>query len=260
MTLPRFSSGQFGRLKHSHLNEAFALIDAWRAQSRSPLTQRGNAPRIINTDTWPALITNFNNGGSLVQYAGYEVILSKTGFVQKPSGRTMVIGDPVNIPAVNQHEFAFHGSFIEPNSIVEVFEFYDSTGLLSRQVAASIGGYTFPALISGSESIGANRWRYSWIHAQFPSAGANQWDAKTPGLTSTVGLNAFARYALNGCEAPNNGTGIEGVGVDMDVDDAILTMQPIAPNVVVQMTREVVAGTQRFWFSLPNAWAVECVK
>lgn len=115
-------------------------------------------------------------------------------------------------------------------------------------------GFLF-ALIAGHSEVSTNFWMYAWAQARAIADG--RWDTKPGGLSSTVDEDPFALPAYNGCENPNNGSGHEGVGALVGtVGAAEITMLPIDTGVVVQLYK--VPGVNRYFFSLPNDFDVEC--
>lgn len=219
---------------------------------------------VQNEAWWLAVITSRSVDGLVpTKYGGSEVEITAGSYVVVGNGRTMNLGDEngVNPPAVNLGETngsTGGGGIVPTGTVVWVHERYDSTAKLSRTITGGFGAWTFPAEIVNSQTLSANRWRYAWREAYFSTSVTTSWLPRPSGLTSTVVGDPFVRFALNGCEAVNDNVSPEGVGVDTEVVGAVLTMQPIAAGVVVDMHREVVAGTPRYWFSLPNAWNVVC--
>ena len=86
------------------------------------------------------------------------------------------------------------------------------------------------ARITGSESIGDNRWKYSW--SEMTVNGTDFVDRSTPRTGSMAD-----GFALNGVESNNASTGVQGNGVNLDgqifTDNENLELQPAATGAVV---------------------------
>lgn len=100
--------------------------------------------------------------------------------------------------------------------------------------------------ITGSTSIGDNKWSYAWEVVTLNDADA--WAAMTTGRGSgTLGL------ALNSMEAPNSDTGLQGNGIVIeDLCDGT-EIAPVATGTVHRMYGQFgSSATPRWVFSSPN--------
>lgn len=117
------------------------------------------------------------------------------------------------------------------------------------------GTWTFHAKITGSTSLSTNRWKYAWTEV---TRTATAWADTSGGRSGTTTTN----FALNGMEANNDGTGIQGNGVDIDgtifTDNTGLAIQPIQGSPVVAMEGRLVDGVLMFTFFAVNAVDGEC--
>lgn len=259
-SLRQYRSGNVNGLDYREVSRMARAANDWELAGQT-LDLRGE---VQNQAWWMAVITARSVDGLVpTKYAGSEVEITAGAYVVVGNGRSMQLGDEngANPPAVNLGETSGStggGGIVPTGTVVWVHERYDSTGKLSRTITGGIGAWTFPAQINTSQTLAPNRWRYSWQEVYFATAGATSWTLRPNGLTSTKLADVYFQFALNGCEAANNNESPEGVGVITDEGNAVLQMQPILAGVVVDMHREVVAGSPRYWFSLPNAWKVTC--
>lgn len=123
--------------------------------------------------------------------------------------------------------------------------------------AATDGGFkgSFFARITAATALGSNRWKYAWEQVVPDGSTEGAWRAVAGGWThSTHG------YLYNMAEAPNDGAGIEGNGVDRANLPGGWAMRPIALGVVVHVLAQF-SGTafKCGYFSQPNADDGACV-
>lgn len=114
----------------------------------------------------------------------------------------------------------------------------------------------FWAKITGSASIGTNRWKYAWTEQRRTSTGFENLTSGRTGTTSTD-------FAINSVEANNDGTGIQGNSVDIDGtifdDNTGLELQAVRGDPVVRMWVDTDAdGNTAFTFEYVNAIDGEC--
>lgn len=120
-------------------------------------------------------------------------------------------------------------------------------GTLTRREVAEIW-----AELIDFESVGVNRWKYAWREVKW-SGGS--WVEVTGGATYLT-----HGYAYNGIEFPNDGTGIEGNGIDMANLVGTFSLVPIGTGVVVPIRGPLAdgAGTNTYWFTAVNAIDGDC--
>lgn len=116
------------------------------------------------------------------------------------------------------------------------------------------GNSAFIARIDSFMLVGANRWEYDFVEMVQDSTN-HGYSVLRDGRTGK---------ALNGCEAANDGTGTESVGVETVTNNATLQMLPIRPGNVVVMCEAFDIGpdaesTTAYSFSLPNAYLLTCL-
>lgn len=110
---------------------------------------------------------------------------------------------------------------------------------------------SFWAKITGSTAVPStsNRWRYSWTEQERTTDGFSDLSGGRSGSTSSG-------YAINAVEVSNDGSGVEGHGVDVDGTDypAGFEVQPVQGNPVHRMWVDYNAsGTPFYTFSSENA-------
>ena len=108
---------------------------------------------------------------------------------------------------------------------------------------------SFWAKITGNAANGTNRWKYAWTEVERTSTAFQDLSGGRSGTTSSG-------FAINGGEANNDGTGVQGHGVDIDGDDypAGFEVQPIQGDPVVRMYVEYTSsGTAYYTFYATNA-------
>lgn len=255
MALPRFNSGRFGKLTHTVINEAFGLIEANRVQPGQGRGEDRGRPSVVQEARWFARITD-RSTTTPIKYSGQEVYRNGDSFDLLVNGRVMdKTGDvAANIYGLNIWEGG--GASPIPNgTVVEVREYHRATSGLGRDIVG--GGFpaesVFDALITGSQVLGTNKWRYSWKAAIISGT---SFIVDTAGRTSTVSGNDFALPALNGCE-----TLITNTGGTITGTTATAQLLPIPVGICVHIRESVEfggGGGKKYSFSLPNAYAVAC--
>ena len=110
--------------------------------------------------------------------------------------------------------------------------------------------------ITGHTTNGTNQWKYAWTEQVRTSTG---WQDAANARTGTTSSD----YALNACEANNDGTGVQGNSVDIDgsifTDNTDLDIQPVQGDPVVWAWRGVDAsGEPCLTFEYVNAIDGEC--
>jgi len=97
-----------------------------------------------------------------------------------------------------------------------------------------------------ADSPAQNRWTYSWAEVEKTTAGYGGWTTKSGGRSGTN--NAF-----NSIEDMNDGTALEGNGVDLDDVRWFYTQYlPAATGDVVWMEPVRVGAVTEYWFSYEN--------
>lgn len=110
--------------------------------------------------------------------------------------------------------------------------------------------------ITGNATNGTNQWKYAWTEQVRTSTG---WQDAANARTGTTSSD----YALNACEANNDGTGIQGNSIDIDgavfTDNSDLEIQPVQGDPVVWAWRGVDASNNPcLTFEYVNAVDGEC--
>jgi len=98
------------------------------------------------------------------------------------------------------------------------------------------GGFeVFAARVTGVQARPTpNQWLYGFEEMEW-NRDSEAWEVKQGGRTSWLGGDNFANPAVNGCEAPNDGVAMEGVGLD-------LSWPPMACSEIVAIQPGVVIG------------------
>lgn len=103
----------------------------------------------------------------------------------------------------------------------------------------------FLARITGNSSAGTNKWTYTWEEVYLKGDGTYATSGRT---SATHGV------AVNGAEAGNSGSGVQGNGVDLANLPAEFEIKPIATGGVHQMLGPFGDDETRVcWFKCPNA-------
>lgn len=110
--------------------------------------------------------------------------------------------------------------------------------------------------ITGNATNGTNQWKYAWTEQVRTSTGWQDAANARTGATSSD-------FALNACEANNDGTGIQGNSIDIDgtvfTDNSDLEIQPVQGDPVVWAWRGVDAsGNPCLTFEYVNAVDGNC--
>lgn len=118
------------------------------------------------------------------------------------------------------------------------------------------GQDSFWAKITGNAADGTNKWKYAWTEQQRTASG---WQDLSGGRTGTTTTG----FAVNGIEANNDGTGIQGNSVDIDGtifdDNTDLEIQPVQGDPVVRMWVDAdSSGALAYTFEYVNAIDGEC--
>jgi len=100
------------------------------------------------------------------------------------------------------------------------------------------------ARITARSAVGTNRWQYSWteVYAVGLSGTDIVFDDVTGGAAS-----ATHGYAYNLHEINNDGSGVEGNGVNVDNLPAELSYQPVAIGDVVEIIGQFGDGSDNYW-------------
>jgi len=258
--LPRFNSGQIGRLTFEHLNEICDTVDRLR-----PLLTAGAGFVPTSSDLCFARITHA--AGSYQDYRWAEVWpKSKADYNRyvewedRPDGRTSFAstdGDRYQpayaIPAWGATTGA--NVTLGVNSIVSMLRLIGADGKVSWLILSALAQSTIPAIITAAATLGVatnppTRWKYTWkeVYADIVVPAGQPadivWRLKTGGASG--GADGSGPFAINGCETgtvPGSGPG-----------GAIISLAPIAVNTVVALS----FSSQSAYFSIPNALNVQC--
>jgi hypothetical protein len=82
--------------------------------------------------------------------------------------------------------------------------------------------------ITGSTSIGDNRWRYTFAEVEYLKKGL--WSEVPDGITGT---------AYNTIEANNSASGVQGCGINVDWLPAGVSLKPIGTGAVVELRKRI---------------------
>ena len=105
-----------------------------------------------------------------------------------------------------------------------------------------------------------NRWEYQWIEAKKNGRGYGTWAPDPEGRSSVNDGNAY-----NVLENPNDGTGVEGIGVDVDTLPGTFSIKPVSSSTLVRMSTIKAPAEEpeepavvEYWFSYWNAVDGQC--
>jgi hypothetical protein len=258
--LPRFNSGQIGRLTFEHLNEICDTVDRLR-----PLLAAGPGFVPTSSDLCFGRITAIP--GAFGDYRWVEVWpKSKADYNQqvewedRPDGRrsnASADGEKYQpayvIPAWDSTTST--GVTLGINSIVSMLRLVGADGKVSWLILSALAQSTIPAVITMAQTLGVaanppTRWKYSWkevyadIVVPIGQPADVVWRLKANGASG--GTDGSGPYAVNGCETgliPGSGPG-----------GALISLAPIAVNTVVPLC----FSGQSAYFSIPNGLYVQC--
>lgn len=238
MTLPRFTSGQVGRLDFSHLNDAFGYIDLQRGSESKPVDAAdGKLPLVL------AIIGSYD--AQTKRHAWSEAVIDENGTaVPFTGGRTSTAnGDPFAFPA-----FTPDGQQASAGSVVTLVPKRRKSGAIAYLVVSgSAAGTVNTLIVQGVQQVihPQRMWVYQVRQAVWEFTPPFNWQA-----------TGALMYALNGCENAVDQPGVSiGVGTVVPVGvSASAIRQPIKSGTVVVAT--MVGST---WvFSVPNGYRYDC--
>lgn len=235
MTLPRFTSGQFGRLDFSHLNDAFGYIDLQRgSESKPDESPDGKLP----------LITARITGRDSANHSWVEVARESGSWQDVKGGRTSKsASNDFAFPAMTVDE-----SHVAADSIVIIVPKRGKRGEIRYVILNPVFGMVQLAMIQTVEVIEpAKRWRYI---AQAATASASG----TPLMPSySTSGNPFVLF--NSVEEMPDTATIYGVGSYKNANFTIVR-QPLRVGLIVLATR---ISSSMAVCSIPNGYRYECV-
>lgn len=257
MNLPRFNSGQVGRLTFEHVNEICALVE----QLRPLLTKDARLSPSGEFETLFARITARNTTYGSHQWVEVEP-KPRTEIQFHYEWQDRVGGRKSRTPsdgtayqpayAIAPYAFAFPSDvqLVEINSIVCLARLKGTDGKIAWQIVASKPpAAVFPAEIMGSVAIGTttpnNRWRYYWREVRW-NVTSSAWETFTGARVSLAQTPDYPA-AANGCEQSSVTWG--GLGPGNVVSNLAIPNGTVVPLAFV--------GVLPF-FSLPNPLRIEC--
>lgn len=259
MTLPRFNSGNVGRLSFEHLNELFDTVE----RLKPLLSARGSS---VDSDLMlVARITGSNTNGA---HTWSEVIPKGTTdggglflWEERTGGaKSGASTDATYDPAFVIERFTWTGSNPTPtrlpnDSVVVLRKLRRKDGKQSWIVvngvasggcfAARITAATLTAPAAGCGTATVQQWLYDWEEVSRASPTTMEWSLVSGGRTSG-GVGKARNGAERGC--------VSGVGGPPPAN-VTETNQAVAANTVVSMSLDA-AG--RPFFSLTNDRAIVC--
>lgn len=232
MTLPRFTSGQVGKLTFFHLNEAFDRIETVSADQSKPFNQI--LGRVIL-----AKITGHSGSGS--SRVGSFVEVSANAI--PPTSYTILSG------GVTSNGFA--APIVSPvsavDSIVPILGHVSSNGKLYFRECSAPPLVRLGSINSAAQIGTFSKWIYTLTSVAIDSLNQGTFAADTTGTFQ----------ALNGCENPGDIFANRQIGVGTIYPSAITTSpvrKPIKTGTVVLC---VLSGTD-YVFSIPNGYEFTC--
>lgn len=235
MTLPRFTSGQFGRLDFSHLNDAFGYIDLQRGSGeKDPLAADERLP----------LITARITGRDSANHSWVEVARQSGSWQDVQGGRTSTsASNDFAFPAMTVDE-----SHVASDSIVVLVPKRGMRGEIRYVILNPVFGMVQLAMIQTVEAIDpGRRWRYIAQTATASASGAPLVPSYSTSGTPFVLFNSVE-------EMPDTAT-IYGVGSYKNANFTIVR-QPLRVGLIVLATR---ISSSMAVCSIPNGYRYECV-
>jgi hypothetical protein len=247
MQLPRFTSGEVGRLTFAHLNDLFARLEALEAAARNPLGGAGIRGRSIT-----AKITGQPAGGV---YTWVEVHRDGEAWVDKPDGLSSK--DPSLDPPDDDKAFPIIGAITEPYPIpVAITPQYRKDGSLFYSPASpGEGGAAFYKIISYTTMEPNKSWQYT-IKKQIVELVSNAPTWKNdPNSSNVVGLNG----AENRTDPPfmTQTNDLYGVGWARPQGGLVQARNPIQPGIIVHA--QPISGTGYYGFHAGNGYTTVCL-
>ena len=261
--LPRFTSGQIGRLTFEHLNEICDTVDRLR-----PMLQ--GSKYSISSELVLARISGY--GLDVEQFGDHlwkeitpaprNQIRRAPTYTDRVGGResgTVQDGDkyqPAFLPGISDNPINRYPT-LPVNTVVVLMRVPTVDGKTFWLAINQISTTTFAAEIMANEALDVgspvNRWYYHWREVAW-SWTSRTWFHDASIHRSTIGGQTVLFMAINGCERPTPGIGGSGPG-------NVIANSPIESGTVVSMSQvaqnDGLEGIQYF-FSVPNGLRIVC--
>lgn len=238
MTLPRFTSGQVGRLDFAALNEAFGYIDEARGVSPSGMRADRVPPRILATlGAYDA---------TALGHSWSESVVTETGTIETLQGgrSSGPQSEPHQFPAITAD-----GSEAASGDVVMLDECFRKNGKAVYLISPLVTSASEMLKVIGifQTMIPGRMWSYRCRRVQFSFS--------VPGSPGFGWVESGSEVsALNGCEnAVDQIPQSIGVGTQIPAAGSA-TRMPIKVGTVVLAKRR----SGGFEFSIPNGYAYQC--
>lgn len=259
MTLPRFTSGQFGRLDFSHLNDAFGYIDEMRgtspATAPTPKDSGVLFARIGDTGAGLGVQAGPNTALQFVGHYWNEVVSTGSGWEPFEGGRasgSLTTGIPVD--AVQFPALSLTGKTLEQDVVAILFpQMTRPTDQFPARLffaAVQISEGPQPMKVYGNEPIenAVGRWRYDLVRQRWNNSTKSYVDVDEGGVGTVDGYNTV--------ETAIDNVPIESFGVGSTRGTGFTVFRrPIKDGTVVMATQ---LSSQTWHFSVPNGYSIGC--
>jgi hypothetical protein len=256
MTLPRFTSGQVGRLDFAALNEAFGYIDEARGLSppsaSSPKDSGVLFARIGQTGEQLGVTVPPSRALQFVGHYWNEVVSTAGSWEALEGGRSsgsLTTGTPAD--AVRFPALSITGKTLDENVVAVLFpQMTRATSQFPSSLfyaAVQIPEGPQPMRIDGSTPISGSvgRWTYSVTKTAW-NGFTKTFNAVSPAVSGS---------AYNSLELLADGTPANSFGVgSIKPATASVTRQPIKTGAVVMCSQ--LGGS--WHFSVPNGYGINC--
>ena len=237
MTLPRFTSGQLGRLDFSHLNDAFGYIDLQRGTGEKD-------PRAAD-EKLPLIIAQLGIADSNLNYAWAEhVVNEQNQLVPLTGGRTSASSDG------NQHAFPARvvGGSANTGDFVVLTPKRTKQGKIYYAVIPLSAGAVEPYMVVGIQQLVMDGlWVYRVKRAYWYWGGG--------GTLLGWQVSGGEETAFNTCENPRDDQPALTIGVgSVRPQNIQATRKPIKTGTVALASR---VGSF-LYFSVPNGYSYTC--
>jgi hypothetical protein len=245
MQLPRFTSGEVGRLTFAHLNDLFARLEALEAAARNPLGVAGTRGRVVT-----ARVTQQSSPGV---YRWVEVERNGNAWTDKPDGLSSKDG----ATPPNEDAFPIIGAILEPAPIPIVIspQYKQDGSLFYSPTAPGAEGFAFYKVTNFANLELGKRWTYTLKKQKIGLVNNVATWQNDDSAANVVGLNG----AENRTDPPymTATNDLYGVGWARPQGGYVQSRNPIQIGIVV--AAQPIPGSSYYGFSMGNGYSTVCI-